>query len=350
MEAAKPHPAKHRPEGTVCALFGLPTDKEPLADKTPEELAERLVADGINAVVHVPHKLELIKALKAAGIACYGEATYFCGEGSWKKHPESRPVQSEGSLMEKDGWYAGVCASQEQVVEEKLEYIRKQCRELPIDGVWLDFIRWPTRWEMAVPRFVDACYCPNCLERFQNETGIDIPDDLDDAPRISRWISGQCPDAWRAWRCGIIADACRRTKQVLTEEIGPNAVLGIFLVPLSREEFDGAIVDVFGQDVSLLAEHVDVFSPMSYHAMCERSVEWIGELNAEVRAMSRREVWPIVQPRDEPRPVSAEEYRQALLEGLSGGASGVMMFTAGDACTPEKWRVQTEVFRKFAGQ
>ena len=69
MEAAKPHPAKHRPEGTVCALFGLPTDKEPLADKTPEELAERLVADGINAVVHVPHKLELIKALKAAGIA-----------------------------------------------------------------------------------------------------------------------------------------------------------------------------------------------------------------------------------------------------------------------------------------
>jgi hypothetical protein len=54
-------------------------------------------------------------------------------------------------------------------------------------------------------------------------------------------------------------------------------------------------LSIIGQDYRALGRYVDVFSLMAYHRMCGYPVEWTGDVVAEVRALSGKPVWPIIQ-------------------------------------------------------
>jgi hypothetical protein len=86
---------------------------------------------------------------------------------------------------------------------------------------------------------------------------------------------------------------------------------------------------VLGIDLEMLAAEVDVFSPMVYHAIMGRTPEWVGE-NVEWwsrRIAGRARLWPIVQALDKPREVTPLEFNNVLRYGVSGAATGIMMFT-----------------------
>lgn len=338
-------PAHGENSSMTPALFGLPLNQPPLQGMSPDEVADYVVAGGVRAVVHVPHNPEIIAALRARGVRCYGETGCFVGDGHWKSHPESRPVLADGSLLEKAGWYAGVCANQDWLADAIVDRVRRQGEELEIDGVWLDFIRWPTRWEMREPMLFESCYCDKCLADFQKAREVAIPDDRATVPEKAAWIRENAREAWVDWRTELIVEVVRRVRDAIRETRGEGAIVGIFTVPLLREEHDNAIVRIVGQDAEKLAEVVDVFSPMSYHAMCERDLEWITALNAELAHLTDREIWPIIQARPEPREIGPKEYRQVLEAGLKGGASGIMPFTADDVLGTPLWDVQAEVYR-----
>jgi hypothetical protein len=115
----------------------------------------------------------------------------------------------------------------------------------------------------------------------------------------------------------------------------PGAQLGVYHCPWTDEEFGGARRRILGLDLERLAAEVDVFSPMVYHGRMGRKPEWVGEY---VGWMSRRlgivggrapHLWPIVQAQNEPLHVSAGEFEKVMRLGLSGAATGVMMFTFG---------------------
>jgi len=85
-----------------------------------------------------------------------------------------------------------------------------------------------------------------------------------------------------------------------------------------------------GADLERLATVVDVFSPMVYHGSMQRRPEWVGE-NVEWLSRklgNRAKIWPIVQAHNDPVEISADEFEKVLRLGLSGTATGVMMFTA----------------------
>ena len=110
----------------------------------------------------------------------------------------------------------------------------------------------------------------------------------------------------------------------------PGALLGVYHCPWADDEFGGARRRILGLDLDQLATVVDVFSPMVYHGRMQRRPEWVGE-NVELLSRkhgNRAKIWPIVQAHNDPHQISADEFEKVLRLGMSGTATGVMMFTA----------------------
>jgi hypothetical protein len=214
--------------------------------------------------------------------------------------------------------------------------------EHELDGVWLDFIRWPCHWEVHEPRLAHTSFDPITLAAFSRDTGLSIP--MDDPAAAASVLLGRHQAAWTAWRCEQITSWAAQAK-ALVRRARPGAALGLFGVPWRLADRDCAILKIIGQDYRRLGEHVDVISPMVYHRMCGFGPGWIGEVVEELHALSRKPVWPIIQAVDEPSPLPAAEYGQALEIALRHPASsGALIFTLKAALEDAKLAATKEAF------
>ena len=281
-----------------------------------------------------------VEAAHAAGLSVYAEFGCFTGRQWWEQVPESRPVTAEGTPLEEDGWYWGVNPATATVRRQQLVALRKLLAEHDLDGVWLDFIRWPCHWEVREPSLPQTSFDAATLASFRRDTGIDLL--VADPIAAARVLTGERAAEWRTWRCAQITSWVAEARAVLLR-VRPGAILGLFGVPWRLADHDGAILSVIGQDYRALGQYVDVFSPMVYHRMCGRPPEWIGEVVEEVHALSGKPVWPIIQSVDDPDPLSAEEYGMALDVALGQPASdGVLVFTLEGALTGARLAVTAD--------
>ena len=263
----------------------------------------------------------LMEELRDAGISVYVEVPLFVGELLWKKFPRSRPITEEGEPLEKVEWYAGVNPSVPEVRKFCSEKVRRAAK-LPVNGVWLDFIRWPCRWESPSPRLVQTSFDDLTIELFSRDTGIEVPQ-INPKERASFIIKNYLEE-WTDWKCRQITSFVSEARKIL----GSDKKLGMFLVPWKSEDYNGAIRSIIGQDVEELKEYVDVFSPMVYHAMCGKPVEWISDVTSWVWKKTGKEVLPIIQVADVPRRLSDEEIELALEAAISvRGSKGVIIFS-----------------------
>lgn len=321
------------------AIYGLPLDAFVFKGRSPEEIARYLKDCGVEAVVHVPLDHAVIEALHHNGIKAYAAIGIFCRDDNWKALAESRPLLADGSFSE-----TGVCAANEWFVNSKIEEVKAIARDYQIDGLWLDFIRWPTTWEVKEPKFLYTCFCNNCLELFQRDTGIKLPKTLKITQEISDWIYKNHPQEWFKFRCNIIIDTVKKLRQAV-KEYRKDAIIGIFVVPWRESDFDNAIYKVIGQDIAGLSSVVDVFSPMSYHLLCHKDPDWIISVTAWLKTKTNKDIWPIIQAIDEPQKMSAIEFERALRTAMTGGSRGVMVFDAKAVLEDEqKWEVQKKIF------
>ncbi|MBC7288625.1 MAG: hypothetical protein H5T86_11420 [Armatimonadetes bacterium] len=301
------------------------------------KLGKKLSDFHINAVFlgHGALNPEVIERCRQEGARVFAELGIFVGKQVAQEHPELWPINADGKPLEPDEWYLGLCPNVDWWWENRLEEIEKIARENEIDGLWLDFIRYPCHWEVPEPRIEQACFCEESIRDFERMTGIAVP--AGETAERAKWILANHEEEWTEFKCRTIAEFCRQARERLHKH-RPNALLGMFSVPWTQDNYDDAIHKIIAQDFTMLARHIDVFSPMSYHAMCGWTVTWIGEYNRYLVQKTQRDVWPIVQAIDSPRPVSIEEFEQALRAGLSNGATGVMMFRLAD-CTPENGKL-----------
>jgi hypothetical protein len=305
----------------------------------------------INAVFvsHGELSAELIRRCHREGAKVYAEFGVFAGAATAEKYPELWPINERGERHARDEWYLGLCPTVEWFRKERLRLIGECARAYEIDGLWLDFIRYPGHWEVRAPRLEQGCFCEACLEAFGRQSGVRLP--AGSTAQRAEVILREHLDAWTRFKCESIRDFCAEARRALKAE-RPSALLGAFVVPWMESDHDNAIERIIGQDFELLAPQLDVLSPMSYHAMCGRPVEWVGGVNQYLVAKTGREVWPIVQATErEARygdaPVDAEAFRQALTQGLSGGATGVLMFRLVD-CTEDNRKLP--VIREVYGE
>jgi uncharacterized lipoprotein YddW (UPF0748 family) len=228
------------------------------------------------------------------------------------------------------------------VRQEVLQGLRELVAGHDVDGVWLDFIRWPCHWEVSEPYLPQTSFDAATVRRFRRELDIDLPDGP--VPAVAETILTRHASAWAAWRCDQITLWVGHARSAV-DQIRPGLTLGLFGVPWRLSDWDGAIRNVIGQDYAALGVHVDVFSPMVYHRMCGRSLEWIAQVTEEVSALSGKPVWPIVQSVDQPDHLSAQEYKHALETALEDPASdGAVVFTLEGALAEAKLTATKALF------
>jgi len=88
---------------------------------------------------------------------------------AYDSHPEWRIVLPTGKGTVEDGGRFGLCCPNTGYHEYVLKMINELCSGYDCDGLWVDMIGW----------FGQICYCHGCRKRFLEETGFEIPREID---------------------------------------------------------------------------------------------------------------------------------------------------------------------------
>ncbi len=311
----------------------------------------RLVRDtGANFMVisHKVAKLDLVSKLKAEGLKVFADFACFAGKALAQKHPDLWPIGEDGKKLPVEEWYLGLCPTKKWYREQLLSSIERAVRELPLEGVWLDFIRYPTKWESPQPTLRQACFCPNCLKLFRERTGFNIP--IGDPARAAQIILSRHQREWVEFKIWVITSFIEEVRKAL-DKVRRGLVLGCFTVPWTDDDFDGAIKKILAQDFARMAEFVDVFSPMVYHRMVGKPVKWVGEYAQYLKGKVKpRLVVPIVQAVDHPEKLRPGELSKAILLAVEN-SDGAMVFTARHvAASPAKFEEVKASFARAKGR
>jgi hypothetical protein len=309
---------------------------------------------GVNAVfVHSGAiNQDMVARARDEGLKIYAEFATLNGKNYVEEHPEAWAIDEKGQQVEPASWFMGVCPTEPGFRKYRFDQLRDLLQKYQLDGVWMDYVHWHAQFEDPDPILPETCFNDPCLSKFSRDTGIDIPNGTTDEK--AKWILEQHDTAWRNWRCQVIVEWAVEIRVIL-EEIRPGALLGLYHCPWTDDEYQGARRRNLGLDYDLLAEVIDVFSPMVYHGRMERTPDWVGEnviwLGDRLKTKKNQtlRIWPIVQAYNDPGEISAEEFEQVLRAGLSGKASGVMMFTTyAVAEDKQKIEVMKQVYRSLS--
>jgi hypothetical protein len=308
---------------------------------------------GADSVVIQMHALTdaLLERLRRQGAMVYVDLPLFAGADLRVSFPDSAPVDEYGSAMGSDDWYVPLCPNNARVRAHRLASLRNVLERHgdALHGIWLDFVRYPVRWEVPQPDLVQTCFCDQCLALFFAHPLREYA--VDERMAAIRSILNERLDDRVEWKCQRIAGFVQDIRDFLRMQ-RPDLRLGLFALPWRRTDHNDAIRAVVGQDVALLGRRVDAISPMVYHRLCGRSPEWIADVVEQIRMRSCADILPIIQTIDAPGSLSAAELRRALEIARGVSDQGVLLFDlSAVARDPDKLAVVREAFEggKVAG-
>jgi len=257
----------------------------------------------------------LIPAARRQGLRTLVITPVFFNPEYLADHPDAWAITGRGEKAKND-WVEFVCPSRENYRRERAAYALELLKTHRPDGLSLDFIRHFVFWEMVKPddsidSLDTACYCPHCLARFQQETGVELPEEVATSPaRAAEWLWAKQSEAWARWRVDLITSWVEGVVRE-ARRIAPEAIVGVHLVPWGRDEYGGGLVRVVGQDVEALAAIVDYVSPMCYAHMLHREPEWVGRMTRGLAARVDVPVYPSIEVKESYR---SEELTGAFFE------------------------------------
>ncbi|HPO82392.1 MAG TPA: hypothetical protein PK487_05440 [bacterium] len=300
----------------ILGVFGLPD--------IIWSRGETLGYYGINTVFigHRNIDKDTVDRIHNEGAKVFVEVGIFAGKDTVERHPDLAPIGMDGNPLSPIDWYMGINPAIDWYREKKLLEIRDILENYNIDGLWLDFIRYPCHWEVLNPKLEQSSFDDVSVRKFEQYTGEDVRGG--DVQDKARWILENKLDQWTRWKCSQISLFCRDVRDLITS-LKKDALLGIFSVPWREDDFDDAIHKIIAQDFEELSLYVDVFSPMVYHLMCGFPAGWIREYPLYLKGKTEKTVIPIVQAVDEPRKV--ENLQEIIESVLNSSLDGVVVFT-----------------------
>ena len=298
-----------------------------LLDPTDELVNEALSLNPTSLFVNIHHLgRPCLTQVRDAGVHLYASVDMLSGEDLWEQFPGSQPVTADGSPLEADQGYTPTTPTNRDVYHNRVQQIRNALNTYAFDGLWLDSLRWPGR--CPHPKIIDTGHDEKTLAQFRDETGV----------------TEATGEAWHRWKVQKVVDVVAEIRDTI-KAASDDILLGYFSLPWLQKEYDGAVVTVFGQDLAQLAEHLDVVSPMTYHAMCGKDTAWIASVVQEAAQLTNKPVLPLVQTENIPRDITTEEFAASLVEANKAPSEGSIIFFLDDLLKqPEK---KEEVERLF---
>ncbi len=313
----------------------------------------RLDDYGVNAVFvhHGSITEELIRRARAEGAKVFAEFATLNGKKYVDEHPEAWPINEKGEQSPQATWFMGVCPTEPKFRAYRMKQLEDLLDRFEIDGVWMDYVHWHAQFEDPDPVLPETCFSDTCLREFEAATGLRIPPGT--VAEKAAWILSGHEEQWRDWRCSVIVSWAEEMRGIIRRK-RPGALLGVYHVPWTDEEFGGARRRILGVDFDALARVVDVFSPMVYHGRMSRPPGWVGEyiewFSSRVAIDPARgpKLWPIVQAHNDPGEITAGEFGEVLRLGVAGRSTGVMMFTTRSVAEdPRKMRMMRSVYTSW---
>jgi hypothetical protein len=279
-------------------------------------------------------------ALRERGIGYFGCLNICFDPVFAAAHPELLPVDQFGRTEEKQDWYIGLPPDRQENLDHKKAILEHAVPALDPDGIHLGFVRWPGFWEIWLPdvnrkQMPEYCYSPATLGRFCQAANVDLP--LTDARAAAGMIAERYRREWREWKCGVTADAIGQMRHAVRAK-RPGTQIAINTLPFFQADFDGAVEEVFGQDIARLSEVVDVFEVMSYHQILRRDALWPAAVGSDIKRRTSRQVVCTLQAealylegmhagRGRSATISADEFERAVDELEGSVVDGMCVFT-----------------------
>jgi hypothetical protein len=297
---------------------------------------------GVNAIMTESDSYELrtVDAVHKAGLRFFAGIACFSDHASnfhsLRKRPELTPILENGDRRPQMEWYVGMSPTDRAHQEEVLAKIRSVARSFPVDGIFLDFARWPLHWEIELrpgrDRPLDSSFDPGTLAMFQEATGA-LPRGLDKASARAAWIRRNQLGEWVEFKCKVVNDFVSEAQSAL-KETNVNAELGIYVVP----DVNGLTEPLTGQRIKDLAPLVDWIAPMLYHNILLQPPAWIASALTPVVEVAGKKTLPVLQA-DSNRtpdangdwgpPMSDDDWRETLSQVLpKDDIGGLIIFPA----------------------
>lgn len=305
---------------------------------------------GMNAVFvrSISLNREFFDTAREQGCRVYVEFPTLNGRNYLGDNPQAWPINEKGEKAPAADWFMGICPTDQGFKEFRANQLKDILNEFDVDGIFLDYLHWHAQFETPDPILPETCFCDRCTKLFENDHDLDIPSGT--IAEKAGWILKNADKEWRNWRNSILNGWVTDMGEIV-DEYRPGALLGVFYASWYPADHDSALYRTLGIDVADLADLADVLSPMLFHMMKNRPVEWVGEyiqwLGDLTNAGEKGDplIWPILQAHNNPGVVSPEEFRTVMLEGSRPPSSGIMMFSDQSLLQDtEKIRVMKELY------
>lgn len=248
------------------------------------------------------------------GVACFSDHAH--GHQLLIDRPGLWPIDETGRNIDPIEWYLGITPTFEDHRAARIELMEQIVQRHDLDGIFLDFVRWPVHWELAfrpdAGPIRQASFDAHTLARFEMAAGIRIPSRHSDTAARAAWILQHHSAAWVDFKCATISDFVQDAAVALRGAVDRAFTIGLFALPGPS----GVREAIAGQRLGDLARHVDVIAPMAYHAMLHRPVSWVRGVIEEA-STEGADVLPVLQVDS--------------ADGASAGADW------GPAVSPDEW-------------
>jgi len=249
------------------------------------------------------------------------------------ENPDLWAVTADSERAKED-WVEFACPSRSDFRNRRVKEARAIVKRLRPDGLSIDFIRHFVFWEMVGPdrdpaTLPDTCYCVHCIQAFATFLGVPPLTIPPQPQRAAAWIEANAAEQWVRFRIETITSMVRELVDEV-REIDPDILINLHIVPWRRDDFDGGLARVAGQDPSALSEIADYLSPMAYSFMLERPPEWVASVVEDLDRVADCPVLPSIQVAPayrEGEVFSGAEFEAALLAALEPPTAGVVFWS-----------------------
>lgn len=191
-----------------------------------------------------------------------------------------------------------------------LETIEALVTRYPVDGLHLDYLRYPD---------ISHDFSETTLAAFRDATGIR------DASKQSL-VAGDHYLSWMTWRNGRITAQTAAIHDLVRDLRGADFELSAALIDEAAVSFRAG--DTFGQDYSRLAQYLDIVSPMAYFTQDNEPAQSVSRTVWATRYMVGNTTVLTGLPAWEYRGTSAERTRvfQRALQAAAPGSDGYAFY------------------------